>query len=98
MNGQTLESATGDRAAMFGGSMVARSWTGRPQESATVGRAATSSKGLGPENYGVQEGEADSQGSGHAVRRLRIDFRHGCIEGRMNVLLSIPLVRAVSLA
>jgi hypothetical protein len=41
MNGQTLESATGDRAAMFGGSMVAISWTGRPQESTTGDRAAT---------------------------------------------------------
>ena len=59
---------------------------------------ARSSKGLGPENYGLEEGEADSQGSGHAVRRLSIDSRHGCIKGRMNVLLSFPLVRAVSLA
>jgi hypothetical protein len=77
---KSQEWATGERAAMLGGSVMARS-----------------SKGLGPENYGLEEGEADSQGSGHAVRRLRIDFRHGCIEGRMNVLLSIPLVRAVSL-
>ena len=49
-----------------------------------------SSKGLGPENY--------LQGSRHAVRRFWIGSRHGCIEGRVNVLLSFPLVRAVSLA
>jgi hypothetical protein len=69
---KSQECATGERAAMLGGSVMARS-----------------SKGLGPENYGLQEGEADSQGSGHAVRRLRIDSRHGCIEG-INVLLSSP--------
>ena len=46
------------------------------------------SKGWGPENFGSQEGEADSQGSGHAVRRFWIGSRHGCIEGRVNVLLS----------
>ncbi len=56
------------------------------------------SKGWGPENFGSQEGEADSQGSGHAVRRFWVGSRHGCIEGRVNVLLSFPLVRAVSLA
>jgi len=32
------------------------------------------------------------------VRRFWIGVSHGCIEGRVNVLLSFPLVRAVSLA
>jgi hypothetical protein len=52
--------------------------TGRRGCDREEGRSST---GLGPENYGCQEGEADSQGSGHAVRRLRINSRHGCIEG-----------------
>ena len=32
------------------------------------------------------------------MRRFWIGVSHGCIEGRVNVLLSFPLVRAVSLA
>jgi hypothetical protein len=37
---KSQESATGERAAMFGGSMMARSWKGRSQESSTGERAA----------------------------------------------------------
>jgi hypothetical protein len=30
-------------------------------------KSLRSSKGLGPKNYGLKEGEADSQGSGHCA-------------------------------
>jgi hypothetical protein len=36
---RSQESATGERAAMFGGSMMAKSWTSRSKDSATGARA-----------------------------------------------------------
>jgi hypothetical protein len=41
MDGQIQETAPGERAATIGGSIMARSCTGRSQESATGGGAAT---------------------------------------------------------
>ena len=46
-----------------------------------------------PKSLGSQEGEVGSQGSGQA----RLLAAQGCNEGRMDVLPSYPLVRAVSI-